>query len=114
MSYIKDSMNTVSTGTQKKSFQMHFGKTSECCPSLNVHNTEMLTTNREKYLGEILSSNGRIENSILARYNKGVGIVNEILGMLKEVSFGFHYFSMAMLFRQYNLVSGMLCSIETL
>ena len=33
--------------------------------------------------------------------------------MLKEVSFGFHYFSMAMLFRNSKLVSGMLCSIET-
>ena len=64
---------------------MHFGKTSECCPSLNVHNKEMLTTNSEKYMGEILSSNNRIENNILARYNKGIGIANEILGMLKEV-----------------------------
>ena len=64
---------------------MHFGKTSECWPSLNVHNNEMLITNSEKYLGEILSSNGRIENNILARYNKGIGIANEILGMLKEV-----------------------------
>ena len=98
----------------KKCFQMRFGKTSECCPILNVNTKTMLTTKSEKYLAEILSSNGRIENNILARYNKGVGIVNEILGMLKEVSFGFHYFSMAMLFRQYNLVSGMLCSIETL
>ena len=97
----------------KKCFQMHFGKTSECCPILNVHTKTMLTTKSEKYLGEILSSNGRIENNILARYNKGVGIVNEILGMLKEVSFGFHYFSMAMLFRNSKLVSGMLCIIET-
>ena len=59
---------------QKKCFQMHIGKNSECCPSLNVHTKEMFTTNREKYLGEILSSNGRIDNNILERYNKGVGI----------------------------------------
>ena len=73
----------------------------------------MFTTNRKKYLGEILSSSGEIDNNILERYNKGVGIVNDILGLLKEVSFGYHYFSMAMLFRNSKLVSGMLCSIET-
>ena len=90
---------------QKKCFQMHIGKRSECCPSLNVHSKEMFTTNREKYLGEILSSSGKIDNNILERYNKGVGIVNEIIGMLKEVSFGYHYFSMANLFQNSKLVS---------
>ena len=32
---------------------------------------------------------------------------------MKEVSFGYHYFSIAILFRNSKLVSGMLCSIET-
>ena len=98
---------------QKKCFQMHIGRNSGYCPSLTVHNKEMFTTNREKYLGEILSSSGKIDNNVLERYNKGVGIVNDILGLLKEVSFGYHHFSMALLFRNSKLVSGMLCSIET-
>ena len=34
--------------------------------------------------------------------------------MLKEVSFGYHYFSMAMLFRVSILINGMLCSSEAL
>ena len=73
----------------------------------------MLTASSEKYLGQILSSSGKIDNDILMRFNKGVRIVNDILGMLKEVDFGYHYFSTAVLFRNSKLVSGMLCSIET-
>ena len=99
---------------QRKCFQMHVGKNSESCPSLNVHDKEMFTTNREKYLGEILSSSAKIDNNILERCNKGVGIVNDILGMLKEVSFGYHYFSMAIQFRNAKLVAGMLSSIDTI
>ena len=93
---------------------MNVGKNSESCPSLNVHDKEMFTTNREKYLGEILSSSAKIDNNILERCNKGVGIVNDILGMLKEVSFGYHYFSMAIQFRNAKLVAGMLSSIDTI
>ena len=41
-------------------------------------------------------------------------IVNQIMGMLKEVSFGHHYFEMGLLFRDSMLINGMLCSVETL
>ena len=99
---------------QRKCFQMHVGKPCPSCPSLSVHRKEMLTANREKYLGQIISSNGRLEENINERFNKGLGIVNEILGILKEVSFGYHFFPTAMLFRNSKLVSSILCSIETL
>ena len=55
----------------------------------------------------------RNEN-ITARYNKGIGKVNEILGILQEVSFGPHYFKMALLFRNSILLNSMLCSSEVL
>ena len=84
---------------QNKCFQMHIGKTSQSCPSLNVNSQQMLTANCEKYLGQVISSNGKLEKNITERYNKGLGIVNEILCILKEVSFGYYYFRIAMLFR---------------
>ena len=40
--------------------------------------------------------------------------MNQILSMLKEISFGFYYFEMAMLFRTTILINGMLCSSEAL
>ena len=97
----------------KKCFQMHVGKNNSCCPSLNVHGKEMKRTNQEKYLGEILTSDAKIHKNIQERYNKGIGIGNHIISMLKEVSFGVYYFEMALLFRNSMLINGILCSIES-
>ena len=98
-----------------KCFNMHIGKKSKhLCPSLKVHSTDMLTSERERYLGDILTTNGKIDQNILARCNKGTGKVNEIMSMLQEISFGPHYFQMALLFRNSILLSSMLCSSEVL
>ena len=97
-----------------KCFQMHVGKTKNTCPTLSVHGKEMLTTSREKYLGDILTSSAKIDDNVQERYNKGVGIVNDIMSTLKEVSFGYHYFETGILFRNSKLVNGIMCSIESL
>ena len=98
-----------------KCFNMHIGqKSKHLCPSLKVHNADMLTSERERYLGDILTTNGKIDQNIIARCNKGTGKVNEIISMLQEISFGPHYFKMALLFRNSILLSSMLCSSEVL
>ena len=74
----------------------------------------MLTSDRERYLGDILTTDGKLDKNIIDRYNKGVGKVNEIMGMLQEVSFGPHFFQMAILFRNSILISSMLCNAEVL
>ena len=40
--------------------------------------------------------------------------MNDILSMLSEVSFGHHYFEMALMFRQSMLINSILCNIEVL
>ena len=97
-----------------KCFQMHVGNNKTCCPILKVHNQDMLTSNRERYLGDIITSDCRINDNIQERYNKGIGISNQIIGMLKEISFGQHYFEMAVLFRQSMLINSILCNSEVL
>ena len=97
-----------------KCFQMHVGKLKSTCPTLSVHGKEMLKTNQEKYLGNILSSSTKLDDNILARFNKGIGLVNEIMSILKEVSFGYYYFEIGILFRNSKLINGILCSIEAL
>ena len=98
-----------------KCFNMHCGKLSkQSCPQLSIHGKSMLISDKEKYLGDILTTNGKIHENITARYNKGIGKVNEILGILQEVSFGPHYFKMALLFRNSILLNSMLCSSEVL
>ena len=97
-----------------KCFKMHVGKNKSCCPILKVQDKLMLTSNREKYLGDILSSDCKINSSIEERYNKGIGISNQIISLLKEISFGQHYFEMAVLFRQSMLINSILCNSEVL
>ena len=53
---------------------------------------------------------GNIQN----RQKKGMGYVNQISSMLKVISFGVYYYSMAMMFRTTILINGMLCSSEAL
>ena len=86
---------------------MHVRKITPCCPSLTVNNKEMLTSSSDKYLGDILSSDSKVDRNITERYNKGIG--NQIISILSEVSFGYYCFEMAMLFR-----STILCSVEAL
>ena len=98
-----------------KCFKLHVGNgCRSACPTLKVHGQVMTEVNKEKYLGDFLSNDGKINVNIQERQNKGNGYVNQIVSMLKEVSFGYHYFDRAMLFRTTMLVNGMLCSIEAL
>ena len=94
---------------------MHTGKKNQhLCPSLSIHGSKMLKSETQRYLGDILSTSEKINENINNRYNKGVGKVSEIMSILQEVSFGPHYFKMALLFRKSILLSSMLCSSEAL
>jgi hypothetical protein len=97
-----------------KCFKMHVGKNASCCPILKVEDKEMLSSSREKYLGDILTSDCKISSNIEERVNKGMGIVNQIISLLKEISFGEHYFEMAVMFRQSMLINSILCNSEVL
>ena len=99
--------------SHKKCFKMHVGKYHECCPVLSVHGQEMKTTASERYLGDIITSDAKITNNITDRYNKGIGYANQILSILKEISFGQFHFEQALQLRNAKLINGMLCSIET-
>ena len=100
-------------GSEKCS-KMHIGKRHSECKILTVNNTVMKSSSREKYLGNIITSDCKIDENITERYNKGLGQTNQILCMLKELYFGKYYFEMAMLFRRSMLLNGMLFSIESL
>ena len=47
-----------------KCFKMHIGKNKECCPLLKVEDEIMLTSDRERYLGDIISSDCKINANI--------------------------------------------------
>ena len=66
----------------------------------------------EKYLGDIISKDGRNLKNIKARVNKGKGIVRQILNILEGIPFGRIYFQVAVLLRNSLLGSSLLCNSE--
>ena len=66
----------------------------------------------EKYLGDLISSDGRNIKNIKARVAKGIGITNKILTILEGIPFGKHYFEVGILLRNSLLVSSMLFNAE--
>ena len=100
--------------SNSKCFKMHLGKNNINCPSLSVNNKEMKTTSCEKYLGDLITSDCRIDENIKMRHAKGLGIINQIICILKEISFGRYYFEIGMMLRTSLLVNGMLYSLEAI
>ena len=98
----------------KKCFQLHVGGDQTLCSSLKVHGQEMARSKKEKYLGDLITTDGKANDNVEERKAKGIGAANQILSLLKEISFGYSYFEMALLFRTSILISSMLCSSETL
>lgn len=66
----------------------------------------------EKYLGDIISKDGRNLKNIKARVDKGKGIVKKIMNVLEGIPFGKLYFQIAILLRNSLLVSSVLCNSE--
>ena len=66
----------------------------------------------EKYLGYIISKDGRKLKNIKARINKGKGIARKIHNILEGVPFGQLYFQVAILLRNSLLVSSLICNSE--
>ena len=99
----------------EKCFQIHVGnKTKKCCPVLKVKNSDMKTASSETYLGDVLTSDSKITANIQSRCDKGQGIINQSVSMLQEVSFGYYYFEIALMFRNSMFLNGILCSSEAL
>ena len=66
----------------------------------------------EKYLGDVISTDGRNVKNIKTRIAKGNGIVNKILSILDSIPFGKQYFEVGILLRESLLVSSMLFNSE--
>ena len=111
--------------------KMHIGKTCETllCHSLYVDkwslnhkddNIEEICigkekiqeTNEERYLGDIISKDGKNLKNIQARISKGKGIIKKICSILEDVPFGKLFFEVAIILRNTLLVSTVLCNSE--
>ena len=60
--------------SDKKCFKLHVGKNTTDCPNLQVNNKAMKTASSEKYLGDVISSSGKMDANIQMCHNKGTGL----------------------------------------
>ena len=68
----------------------------------------MQNISHDKYLGDIVSADGRNDLNISSRVGKGLGIVTQVMNMLEKVTLGKHYFQIAMLLRESIFLNGIL------
>ena len=96
-----------------KCHQMHVGISSPFCPMLRAHVTEMDIVSEEKYVGDVVSNDGKHSKNVAARRSKGYGMSNKIMTILNSMFLGSHYFTVALVLRQAMLVSVLLSNSES-
>ena len=119
----------------KKCHKLHIGKNQHVCPDLFVDDWRMEKIDEfetgirnlkdvfngdyamegvedEKYLGDLLTTDGTNTKNVESRKSKGVGSVSQILSMLEEITFGPFYFQVAVTFRSTWLVNSILTNSE--
>ena len=77
------------------------------CGEFRIENTK-----EDKYLGDIITSDGKNTKNILARRAKGMGIIDQISSMLTEICFGPYQLEVALHFRNSLLLNGFLTNSE--
>ena len=72
----------------------------------------MNESTKQKYLGYIVDSSGKIRNTIEDRKNKGYGMISEILAIIKDIPLGQYKLEIGLKLRQAMLLSGLLFNSE--
>ena len=91
---------------------MHIGKQSDNCPQLEVHGARMQKVSEDTYLGDLISSDGKNMKNIKKRVGKGLGIVNDIMNILENVTLGEKYFQTAVILRESLFLNSILTNSE--
>ena len=60
------------------------GNNERRCPELKTHDEIMIRANEDKYIGDILSNDGKINKTIKARTMKGIGI-SQVLHSMERI-----------------------------
>ena len=97
---------------KSKCHYMHIGKEGPYCPGMKVHGHQTEKVAEATYLGDIVRADGKNTSNLKARVSKGLGIVSEIMHILKTISFGHRYFEIAKILREARFVNGILTNAE--
>ena len=98
---------------QIKCHNIHVGKKEENCVTLKAHDDILLNVDSDKYVGDIISKDGKNKKNIKSRIGKGIGAISNIMNILKGVSLGQYFFEIALLLRESIFQSAVLLNSET-
>ena len=90
---------------ENKCHKIHSGPASQYCPALLVHDDTMLESVAEKYLGDVVCSDGKNTKNIKSRNDKLMGTISDIKNILREITLGQFEFSTAMILRETMFLS---------
>ena len=114
---------------EKKCHKMHIGRENSYCPDLFIDNwkvdcemdvkTDTFNgdyliddSDEEKYLGDLLTTNGSNSKNIKSRKDKGFGIADKITSMLEDIFFGPFHFMAGKMLRASLLINSILLNSE--
>ena len=119
---------------EKKCHRMHIGRKNNYCPDLYIDSWKVETlelepdievevdeldgdyhiedSDKEKYLGDLLTSDGTNTKNIKERKAKGYGIVDKINAKLEEVFFGPFSIQVGLIFRCSHFLNSILLNSE--
>ena len=93
---------------------MHIGKrTNKCNIALKVHEREMQKSDCILYLGDKVTSRGTQDETIRLRRLKSVRIFNQIISILKNISWGIYFFRTALILRESLFLNGISTNLES-
>ena len=97
-----------------KCAKIHIGKKHLDCPVTRVHDKEMNTSKSEKYLGDVISEAGTLDETIKLRKLKGYSYISEITALLSDMPFGHRRIrrEVGLLLRDAMFVNGFFTSCE--
>ena len=104
--------HTPDENGSSKCHSLHIGKKKMKCQELKVHGYPMEMVQKDEYLGDMIAANGRNTVNIEKRVSKGMGIISQIMDLLKNVNFGKHYFKIEMTLRESMFLNGVLTNCE--
>ena len=130
----KSNMKKLQFG-EKKCNKIHVGCDQSVCPSLSVDKWkvkhieqidigkssledvhdgyhEIEDKSEEKYLGDIISKNGKNDKNIESRVKKGHGIMKQIISILEEICFGKNFFTVFIILRDSLFINSILLNSE--
>ena len=96
----------------KKCAKIHVGKKCNNCPKLHVHGEQMKESQAEKYLGDVISDDGTLDETIKSRKLKGYSYISEIRALLSDMPFGHRRVEVGLILRDAMFVNGILCNSE--